>query len=95
MHVRWSLLALSQLDDIQAYIAEEDPVAAYSLVHKFWDRVNADLADHPEIGRVGLHVPATRELVIAGTSYIVVYEITDEDVNVLRVRHGAQRWPPQ
>jgi len=95
LRVRWSLLALSQLDAIQDYIAEENPLAAFNLVHHIWDRVNADLADHPEMGHVGLHVPDTRELVIADTPYIVVYQISDDAVNVVRVRHGAQLWPPE
>jgi toxin ParE1/3/4 len=38
-------------------------------------------------------VPSTRELVIAGTRFIVVYRITD-NVEILRVLHTAQRWPP-
>lgn len=70
MRVRWSLIALSQLDEIQEYIAEENPLAAFNLVHKIWDRVNDDLGEHPEMGHVGLHVPGTRELVVADTPYV-------------------------
>jgi plasmid stabilization system protein ParE len=43
------------------------------------------------LGRFG-SVEETRELVVAGTPYIVVYRVTRR-VEILRIRHGAQRWP--
>jgi toxin ParE1/3/4 len=39
-------------------------------------------------------MPETRELVVSGTPYIVVYLISD-DVELIRVLHGAQQWPPE
>ncbi|HUB43679.1 MAG TPA: type II toxin-antitoxin system RelE/ParE family toxin [Acetobacteraceae bacterium] len=36
----------------------------------------------------------TRELVVARTPHIVIYEIEGETVRILRVLHSAQRWPP-
>jgi toxin ParE1/3/4 len=50
------------------------------------------LADHPALGRTG-RVTGTRELVVVGTPYVVVYSIEASAVLVLRVLHGAQRWP--
>jgi len=38
-------------------------------------------------------VAGTRELVVVGTPYIVVYRIEPAAVVILRVLHGAQRWP--
>ena len=37
----------------------------------------------------------TRELVVAGTPYIVIYRVGRERIDILRVVHGAQRWPPR
>lgn len=50
------------------------------------------LADYPAIARPG-RVASTRELVVVGTPYIVVYRIEPSAVVILRVLHGAQRWP--
>ncbi|MCL1574867.1 type II toxin-antitoxin system RelE/ParE family toxin [Xanthomonas nasturtii] len=50
------------------------------------------LAVHPKSGRTG-RVAGTRELVIAGTPYIAVYEIAGPNQNVRRVLHGSRRWP--
>lgn len=50
------------------------------------------LADHPAIGRVG-RVPGTRELIVAGTPFIIPYRVKNRTIEVLRVLHAAQRWP--
>jgi toxin ParE1/3/4 len=44
------------------------------------------------MGRPG-RVQGTRERVITGTPYLVVYRVRHE-VEILRVLHGAMRWPP-
>lgn len=49
------------------------------------------LAFYPLVGRQG-RVEGTRELVISATPYIAVYRIK-ERIEVLHIRHGAQRWP--
>jgi len=50
------------------------------------------LADHPGIGRPG-RVDGTRELVIPGLPYVIAYLHRGDTVTVLRVLHGAMRWP--
>jgi toxin ParE1/3/4 len=52
------------------------------------------LAEYPSMGRVG-RVPLTRELIIGGTPWIIVYRVRAEMVEIIRVLHGAQSWPPQ
>jgi toxin ParE1/3/4 len=54
----------------------------------------ASLADHPRRGRPG-RVPATRELVVPGTPYVIVHAVGIDYVRIHRVLHGAQRWPPR
>ena len=51
------------------------------------------LADHPRMGRPG-RVKGTRELVISGTPYVIAYRVKRDAVVILRLLHGAQRWPP-
>jgi len=52
----------------------------------------ARLRKLPNIGRIGL-AENTRELVFTPWPYIAVYEIIDDQVQVLRIRHAAQDWP--
>jgi toxin ParE1/3/4 len=35
----------------------------------------------------------TRELVISGLPYLVVYRIRGDVIEITRILHGAQRWP--
>ena len=91
MRVEWHPLARTDLAELVAYIANDNPSAAYR-VHEDIRRQTAALAKHPEIGRPG-RVRGTRELVVAGTPYVAAYRITGELVTVLRVLHGARRWP--
>jgi toxin ParE1/3/4 len=46
----------------------------------------------PHRGRPGKK-ENTRELVLSPLPYIVVYRIAGDAVNILRILHGAQKWP--
>ena len=89
----WSARALegrhAQLDYIAA-----DNFAAANEVDREIERQTKRLIEHPELGRPG-RVAGTRELVIQRTSLIVVYRIRPRGrrIELLRVLHGAQRWP--
>lgn len=52
------------------------------------------LGRHPRGGRVG-RVGGTREQVVGGTPYAVVYRLEEEAILVLRVLHGRQQWPSE
>lgn len=91
MEVTWTLRALGDLEAIEDYIAVESPRAAYQVALKIWSRTNDLLGQNPQIGRRGRAV-GTRELVVVGTPYFVVYRISDQ-VEILAVVHGARDWP--
>ncbi len=78
------------LNDIGEYIAQDDPAAAERTVRRIIEQVSG-LAFYPRVGRSG-RVEGTREPTISDTPYIAVYRIK-ERVEILRVRHGARRWP--
>lgn len=91
MRVRWLRTALRTLDAQADHIARDDPAAAHRILVRI--RAAADsLVRYPAMGRPG-RVPFTRELVISGTPFVVIYRIRS-DVEIIRVLHGAQSWPP-
>lgn len=94
MRVVWTRTALSQVVEIEDYIAEDNPAAAFALVQKIRKRVETQLPAHPYSGRPGEHFPDTRELVISGTRFIVVYRVKEDVIEILQVRHSSQQWPP-
>jgi toxin ParE1/3/4 len=74
-----------------AYVAERNPQAAIDMGDAIEAAVRR-LADHPRIGRPG-RIRGTRELVVSGTPYVVAYRVERDAVVILRLLHGAQRWP--
>lgn len=91
MIVAWSRVARDDLTTLREYIAEREPAAAARIATRIL--IAADyLASHPYLGRIGREA-MTRELVVAGTPYILVYQVRVDRVEVVRVLHGAQRWP--
>jgi toxin ParE1/3/4 len=90
VRVRWLRRALANLDAEAEYIAVDDP-AAGRVVLRILRAVDL-LKKNPALGRAG-RVAGTRELVVAGTPYIVPYRVHGEAVEILRVFHAARRWP--
>jgi addiction module RelE/StbE family toxin len=88
---RWLRKALQDLVDAHSYVALDNPAAASRLVEQIQDGVSR-LADFPLMGRVG-RVRDTRELAIAGTPYLVVYQVELKKIVVLTILHGARKWP--
>lgn len=92
MTIRWTDEAIDDLRSLHAFIAKDNPAAAQKVVLTIVEAVETLLPDNPQIGRPG-RVNGTRELVISGTPYIVPYRLKAGIIQVLRVYHGARRWP--
>ncbi len=96
MQLKWTDLANDDLDQVEAYIARENSiVVAIDVVLTIIDTTEMMLSNHPEAGRLG-RVKNTRELVINGVPFIVIYRElkTLQRIEILRVLHDAQQWPP-
>jgi toxin ParE1/3/4 len=91
MEIRWVRLALEDLEEIARFVSQDNPDAAGELVRRIWNTAQI-LAEHPHSGRAG-RVLGTRELVIGGTQYILPYRVIRDEVQILRVLHGALKWP--
>ena len=91
MNIVWSPEAIEDLASLRAYIAEDNPAAARRVVLQIIQNIEQLLPDNPQIGRAG-RVPGTRELVIPRT-HIVPYRFQRTAIQILRVYHGARRWP--
>lgn len=91
MPIVWTSSAREQLADLHEYIAESNEPAADQQAVILLNATN-NLSGFPEMGRPGRR-RGTRELVVIGTPYIVVYRIRNSTVRILAVVHGARRWP--
>lgn len=84
-------MAVDDLEQIADYIAQDNPSAANRMVARLWASVKI-LASHPETGRPG-RVYGTRELVVSQTPFIIPYRIVNSEIQILRILHGARKWP--
>ncbi len=91
MHVKWLHAALNNLENEARYISEDNPTAAQSTVTSIVDAIE-NLKKYSAMGRPG-RVSGTRELVVSNTPYIVPYRIRGGAIEILRVFHGARKWP--
>lgn len=91
MRVEWSAAAVRDRDDIFDYFEEDNPDAAARTDLRIATE-SQNLAHFPAIGRPG-RVRGTRELAIQHTPFLLVDAVTGDCVRVLRVLHGARRWP--
>ena len=87
----WSQTAEESLQRNIEYYAKEDPMTAYRIFDAVLEGAEV-LDDHHNIGRVG-RIKGTRELVINGTPFILVYQCNPNEIVILNLLHGAQKWP--
>lgn len=93
MRLEWLPTATRDRANQLAYIAEHNLGAAVEIGDTI-ENAALQLLDHPRRGRPG-RVRGTRELVVAGTPYIIAYRIETDVVLIIRLLHGAQRWPAE
>ncbi|AEG57173.1 type II toxin-antitoxin system mRNA interferase toxin, RelE/StbE family [Sinorhizobium meliloti] len=93
MRLVWARYALDDRDTIFSSIERENPRAAVHVDEEIVSAVRR-LLDFPESGRPG-RIAGTRELVIPRTPYIAAYMVMEDRIRILRVLHGAQKWPSE
>ena len=93
MQVRWLVTALRNLDDEAEYVSRENPAAARALARRIHHAVGL-LRENPALGRPG-RIHGTRELVVAGTRYVIPYRVRAHlsRIEILRVFHTSRRPP--
>jgi toxin ParE1/3/4 len=92
MNILWSPEAIEDLQSLRAHIAQDNASAARKVVLHIMHSIEQLLPYNPQMGRPG-RVPGTRELVIPKTPFIVPYRLQQNVIQILRVYHGARRWP--
>ena len=88
--VRWSDEATTDLVEIIDFIEQRNALAAKSL-HAAIIQSAENLPLMPYLFRPG-RVAGTREHVVH-PNYIVVYQVGNESVDILRVLHSRQQYP--
>jgi toxin ParE1/3/4 len=93
VRLHWTSLATAHLRAAYQYVANDNAVAAHALIERIF--VAADMLEtYPNLGRTG-RVQGTRELVVAGTPFVLVYRVAPKSIELLAVFHSARRWPEE
>ncbi len=94
MRVDWSEQALSDVEEISAFIARDAPVFAELFIDRIVESVE-QLTGFPESGRVvpEFSRPDLRELIRG--SYRIVYHVGHDTVSIVTVFHTARLLGPE
>ena len=90
MRLRWTTPAAQDLYHIVLPFSEKIATLP-PMSHRSFTMVAASWKTF--LAAAARRIEGTRELVFAGLPYIVVYRIQDQDLEILRIYHGAQDWP--
>jgi addiction module RelE/StbE family toxin len=91
VRLKWTRGASQDLETVERYISRDNPDAAIDTVLEIIRRVEI-LAEHPGMGRPG-RLEGSRELVLGSLPYVVPYVHQSDTIMILRVLHGAMKWP--
>jgi toxin ParE1/3/4 len=92
MKVRFSRLALAELEAILAYIATVNPIGAAHVEARV-RRVVERIAQFPEGAPEVAERAGIRSVALIRYPYVIHYTVNDGEVVILRVVHGARRSP--
>jgi len=91
MKLRLTPAAELDLDNIRDTIISDNPAAAQRVQQSITKAIEL-LKFFPYLGRPGV-LEGTREKTVKSFPYIVVYRVSDEELIILRIFHGAQNRP--
>lgn len=76
------------MDTIWAYVSERNAAASDRLIEQFIE-ASARLEDYPYSGPQRDDIAPTARAIVVG-SYVILYRVTEEWVDIVRIVHGAR-----
>jgi len=89
--VQWGEEATSDLEELLAYIAQDNPAASLRIRDIIWEAAEY-LSWFPQTGHKS-DVPDVWIKPLSRYPYLIFYTIVGEELHILRVLHGARRHP--
>ena len=93
MRIHWTEPAIQDFTYIcdQSTIQFGDDSRSRRTALRIYEAVDS-LTAFPHIGRPG-RKPGTSELVISALPFVVIYRLKNDSIEIVRILHGAQKWP--
>ena len=86
--IRYTGPALADLEEVLDYIAAQSPIGARRVQTRIQTVIDV-LSMHPHAG-TRTNDPAIRRMTTSPYPYLVFYEVTDAEIIIHAVRHGAR-----
>lgn len=90
MRLAWSAMARKDRLRIMTVIGEDNPAAAVALDEAFRDKARR-ATRFPHLYRAGRSA-GTHEIVVI-PNYVMIYQVQNDEVEILRILHSRQQWP--
>lgn len=93
--IRINPMAISDVQEIKAYITEENPGAAVKIGNAIYSKIE-ELADFPEMGAslsAKINIKTDYRFLVCGV-YLIFYKTEGEFVSVYRVLNGVRDYLP-
>jgi toxin ParE1/3/4 len=88
MRIQWTPAAAADLQNLSGYLKDHHPHYRQPTMRKVYAAVQS-LKEWPHRGRAGRE-EGTRELLFPPLPYVAVYRVKGQNIEVLRIYHGAQ-----
>lgn len=89
--IKYTPLAIQDLDSSYDYISAENPYAAKTIIAKI-ELTISKLVEHPFLGHKG-RVENTYEFVVLDTPFIIVYMVDDLYLKIVSILHSSRKFP--
>jgi len=90
MRVRYTPRSRGDLEEIVAYIASDNPLAAQRVRRAILDAIEL-VAAYPYIGIKNARAPELRSWLVSRYPYRVHYQLSEGEVWIVHIRHAARR----
>jgi plasmid stabilization system protein ParE len=93
MKIIWLSFAQRDIQSIIAHYKRTTPLSIRNRCMRMIIHGASIVADQPYVGKLSETTDGVHELHIAGSSYILVYRVVDDYIEILRVFHESQDRP--
>lgn len=91
MNINFSKASVEDLQSIKKYIYADNKLAAKEVVEYIVKTIETVILNNTAIGKAG-RILSTRELCLTKYPYIIVYQVKEQQLFIVRILHSSRKW---